>query len=488
MKTQISFINIIIAFAILFLVVSCAVNPVTGKRQIMLMSTAQEIELGANYDPQVIATFGEYSNDPMTQFIQSKADEMGIISHRPTLKYHVKILDSPVVNAFAVPGGYIYFTRGILAQFNNEAELIGVLGHEMGHINARHSVSQQNKKQLRPLLLGGGMLISEKFASYAEAAMQGMQLLFLKFSRDDEREADQLGVTYTSKIGYDAHKMADFFQVLEKMSLESSHAGVPTFLSTHPDPGDRYNSVKQQAQEWQDSLKLDSWKVNADNYLHMIDGIVYGEDPRQGFVETNTFYHPGMKFKFTIPDGWELENQPMQVVMAPNDGKALMVFSMTTGNSFSEAIQSTLEGLDLKPEENRTITVNGMPVNVTLSKQVIQDQNTGQQNTNMVLSFFIDYNKNYYVFHGLTSEADYITYSPMFEKSMHTFSELTNPVILNKKPAKILIKRVQSPGTLADAFKYYGISPDRMEELALLNNLSLTERVNTGKLIKVLGQ
>jgi len=178
----------------------------------------------------------------------------------------------------------------------------------------------------------------------------------------------------------------------------------------------------------------------------------------------------------------------MQVVMAPNDGKALMVFSMTTGNSFSEAIQSTLEGLDLKPEENRTMTVNGMPVNVTLSKQVIQDQNTGQQNTNMVLSFFIDYNKNYYVFHGLTSEADYITYSPMFEKSMHTFSELTNPVILNKKPAKILIKRVQSPGTLADAFKYYGISPDRMEELALLNNLSLTERVNTGKLIKVLGQ
>jgi len=476
------------AFAIIFLVISCAVNPVTGKRQIMLMSTAQEIQLGVDYDPQVIATFGEYSNDPMVQFIQSKADEMGKISHRPELKYHVKILDSPVVNAFAVPGGYVYFTRGILAQFNNEAELIGVLGHEMGHINARHSVSQQSKQQIGQLLLVGGMLISEKFASYAEAAMQGMQLLFLKYSRDDEREADQLGVAYSSKIGYDAQKMADFFQVLEKMSLESSHGGVPTFLSTHPDPGDRYNSVKQQAQAWQDSLKLDSWKVNEDNYLRMIDGIVYGEDPRQGFVQSNTFYHPEMKFKFSFPEGWELENQPTQIIMAPKDGEALMIFSIAQGNSLSEAANSTLEGLKLKPEESNNMTVNGMPVITNLSRQVIQDQSTGQQNTNMVLSYFIEYNKNYYVFHGLSSEANYNSYKPSFEKIMTDFSVLTDPVILNKKPVKILIKSVQSSGTLADVFKYYGIAPDRMEELALLNNLNLTDKVNTGKLIKVIGQ
>jgi predicted Zn-dependent protease len=158
------------------------------------------------------------------------------------------------VNAFAVPGGYVYFTRGILAQFNNEAELVGVLGHEIGHVTARHSASQQSKQQLGQLLLMGGMIASEKFREFGGYAMQGMQLLFLKFSRDNEHESDRLGVEYSSKIGYDAREMANFFNVLNKMSMESEHNGVPTFMSTHPDPGDRYNSVKSQAVQWQDSL------------------------------------------------------------------------------------------------------------------------------------------------------------------------------------------------------------------------------------------
>ncbi|MBS0011202.1 MAG: M48 family metalloprotease, partial [Bacteroidales bacterium] len=162
--------EIILLLFVVFIAVSCAVNPVTGKRQLMLMSEAQEVQMGAEYDPQVLATFGEYTDEQSLSFLRAKADEMGLISHRPNLKYHVRILDSPVVNAFAVPGGYIYFTRGILAQFNNEAELIGVLGHEMGHITARHSVSRQSKQTLGQLLLIGGMIASEEFASYAQYA------------------------------------------------------------------------------------------------------------------------------------------------------------------------------------------------------------------------------------------------------------------------------------------------------------------------------
>ena len=130
--------------ATILLVISCAVNPVTGKRQIMLMSEAQEIALGLSYDPQVLATFGPYPDNNLQNFVQTKGAEMGKISHRPNLEYHVKVVDSPVVNAFAVPGGYIYLTRGIIAQLNNEAELMGVMGHEMGHIAARHTVSQQS--------------------------------------------------------------------------------------------------------------------------------------------------------------------------------------------------------------------------------------------------------------------------------------------------------------------------------------------------------
>ena len=177
---------------------------------------------------------------------------MGLKSHRPNLQYHFKVVDSPVINAFAVPGGYIYFTRGILAQLNNEAELIGIMGHEMGHVTARHSASQQTKQQLwHKYALMGGMIASPQIAKYADQAMQGMQLLFMKFSRDNEREADRLGVEYSSKINYDAHKMADFFNVSEQNAMASEQGGVPTFMSTHPDPGDRYNTVNQLAQQAQ---------------------------------------------------------------------------------------------------------------------------------------------------------------------------------------------------------------------------------------------
>jgi predicted Zn-dependent protease len=192
-------VNLLIVLTAILVVISCAVNPVTGKTQLMLMSEDQEIQMGASYDPQVIATFGEYNNAALTAYVQAQGTQMGKISHRPNLIYHVKVLDSPVINAFAVPGGYIYLTRGILAQLNSEAELAGVIGHEMGHIAARHTASQQTKQTLGQLVIVGGMIASEKLAKYADYAMKGMQLLFLKFSRDDERQADRLGVEYFSR-------------------------------------------------------------------------------------------------------------------------------------------------------------------------------------------------------------------------------------------------------------------------------------------------
>jgi predicted Zn-dependent protease len=315
-----------------------------------------------------------------------------------------------------------------------------------------------------------------------------MQLLFLKFSRDDEREADRLGVEYSSKIGYDAHKMADFFQVLNKMSLESGQAGVPTFLSTHPDPGDRYNSVNQQAKQWQDSLKLASWKVNGDSYYQMIDGIIYGEDPRQGYVEGNTFFHPELKFKFAFPAGWLLQNSPAQVNIGPEDGKALVVFSVVSAGTLEEAARSTIEQLELVLQDSKQTTVHGMPAIIATSKQINQDQSTGQQQSNMVLSYFINDNNRYYVFHGVTTEADYKTYSPSFESTMGNFSKLTDQAKINVKPKKILVRKVQKTGTLSDAFTSFGVPQKQMKELALLNNLELTDRVQAGRMIKTIGQ
>ncbi len=486
MKAQAFATWILLASGLLF-IEGCAINPVTGKRQIMLMSEAQEIQLGRDYDPQVIATFGEYKNEELLALIQQRGKKMGLISHRPNLEFHFKILDSPVINAFAVPGGYVYLTRGILAQFNNEAEMLGVLAHEIGHITARHTASQQSKMQLGQLLFIGGMIASEEFRKYGEYAMAGMQLLFLSFSRENEREADRLGVEYTSKIGYDAKKMADFYKVLIKMNLANHQGGVPTFMSTHPDPGDRYNAVKRDAEKWQDSLKLAPWAVNSDGYLGLLEGLVYGEDPRQGYVEGNVFFHPELKFNFSFPAGWKLENSPMQVMMAPEDGKALMVFTMAPAKSLAEAEQLTLQQLKLTPRSSRQTTVNGMPAIATVSSQTSQNQNTGQQQTIQVLSIFIDDNGTYYVFHGVSAEADYNNYIRLFESSMTSFARLTDPVKLNVFPKRIRIKKVVQSGNLSAVLRGFGVAQDKLEEVAFLNNRELTETIPTGTLIKTIG-
>jgi predicted Zn-dependent protease len=474
--------------AAVLLVISCAVNPVTGKKQIMLMSEAQEIQLGLSYDPQVIATFGLYPDNNLQNFVQARGAEMGKISHRPNLEYHVKVVDSPVVNAFAVPGGYIYLTRGILAQLNNEAELEGIMAHEIGHIAARHTVSQQSKQQIGQLLLIGGMIASEKFAQYAQYALQGMQLLFLKFSRDDERQADALGVEYSSKLGYDAHKMADFFKVLQKMSLSESEGGIPTFLSTHPDPGDRYNDVNKSATEWQTRLNLGSYKINQDSYLQMINGLIYGEDPKQGYVEGNTFYHPELKFKFSFPTGWKLENSPRQVSITPQDQKALILFTLSSQKTLESAVDTTVAQYGLTLQGSKRVTVNGLSAIMTQCKQVSQDQSTGATQTNMVLSYFISHGGLIYVFHGVSTEADFNTYANTMNSSMTTFSNLTDASKINVKPKRVQIVKVQRAGTLSDAFAYYRVPQTQYKELSLLNDVELTDQVPVGKLIKIIGE
>jgi predicted Zn-dependent protease len=486
MNTMNILTKLTLIISILLMVPSCAVNPVTGERQLMLMSEAQEIAMGEQYDPQVIATFGQYEDEQLMRLIQAKGDEMGKISHRPNLQYHFRILDTPVVNAFAVPGGYIYFTRGILAQFNNEAELMGVLGHEMGHITARHTVSQQSKQQLGQLLLIGGMIASEDFSEFAGYAMQGMQLLFLKFSRDNEREADRLGVEYTSRINYDGQKMADFFNVLNKMQMESSQGGIPTFLSTHPDPGDRYNTVTQLASQWKDSLGYSDWQVNEDSYLQMIDGLVYGEDPRQGYVDRNAFYHPEMKFQFPVPAGWQLENSPLQVQMAPKEGNAMMVFSMARQDNLDEAAETTLGDLELNVLDSERTTVNGMPAISAVSEQTSQNQQTGEQQTIKVLSYFIGYNDAIYVFHGMSTGPDFNSWFRTFESTMMNFNRLTDPAKLNVQPKRINVRRVQRASTLAQALDSFGVPQSQMDDLALLNNMELTDRVQAGKLLKTI--
>src|SRR5205085_91176 len=205
------------------------------------------------------------------------------------------------------------------------------------------SVEQQRNQILGQVGLIAGVVLAPDLAQLAEPASQGLGLLFLKFGRDAERESDKLGVEYSSKIGYDASEMADFFTVLERQGAGSGQGEIPEFLSTHPNPGDRQKTVAKLATEWKSKLNLTNAQVNRNTYLKRIEGLIYGEDPKQGFVENSVFYHPLLKLQFPIPQGWATMNSPTAFQMAPKDGKAMMMLTLAKGTNLQEAANGILQ-------------------------------------------------------------------------------------------------------------------------------------------------
>jgi predicted Zn-dependent protease len=465
---------------------NCARNPVSGKRQVVLMSEAQEIAMGKDADPQIVAQFGLYEDKALQEFITQKGKAMAAISHRPNLNYEFKIVDSEVLNAFAVPGGYVYFTRGIMAHFNNEAEFAGVLGHEIGHITARHSVEQQTRATLGQLGLIVGMVVSPTIAQFGEAASQGLGLLFLKFGRDAERESDRLGVEYSSKINYDAQQMAHFFNTLERKGAESGAQELPNFLSTHPNPGDRNVAVSQLATEWKQKLNLTNPEVNRNTYLRRIEGLIYGEDPKGGYLENNVFYHPVLRFQFATPANWAYQNTPQRVQLVPRDGKALMFLTLAPGRSLQEAASAVLQQYKLRALESREVNVNGLRAIAVVADPQVTQQQQQQQASIRTLSYFIQFGENIYHLLGVSAIQDFNAYSSYFTNTMQSFRELTDQAKLNKKPERVRLKTVNSETTLEQALRSYNVIPKRMEEFAVLNGMKLSDRVPSGTLIKVI--
>lgn len=435
--------------------------------------------MGEEADPGITAFFGLYKDEKMQNFIDNMGQKMVEVSHREDLPYSFKIVDSPVINAFAVPGGYVYFTRGIMAHFNNEAEFAGVLGHEIGHIAARHSAKQYSKAMAAQLGLIVGTIVSEDFRQFAGLAQTGVSLLFLKFGRDAERQSDKLGAEYSTRIGYDARQMAGFFNTLQKKQEEAGQT-VPDFLSTHPNPEDRVTAVQKHAENWQQKLNVTDPEVNRESYLRMIDGMVYGEDPRQGYTENNVFYHPVMKFQFPIPRGWKLQNTPQQVQMAPEGGEAIMLLTLAGENSLDAAAEAVLKNYQLELVESDRMNVNGFSAIAMIADQQQKNQHL------RTLTYVIEGNEQIYVFIAAASLDSFQQYVPTFKSSMDDFRKLTDPSKINVRPKKISIKTVRQGGTLESVLQQYNAKPDEMDDLALLNGMELTDRLEPGTLIKTL--
>ncbi len=469
----------IIAASLIVWAISCAVNPVTGKREFMLLSENNELALGQQTDQEVLATYGLYDDPELVNYISAVGTKMGSLSHRSNLAYTFKVLDTPVVNAFAVPGGYIYLTRGILAYLNNEAELAGVMAHEIGHVAARHTAQQYTTATVAQLGLGVGAMLSETVRKYAGLAQFGVQMLFLKFSRDNERQADALGVEYSSKAGYDANNMATFFETLERLYPSEDQSGLPGWFSTHPNPPDRVAAVKKDTQKWQSELKMPQYAVNRNNFLNQVDGINFGEDPRQGYVVGNTFYHPELKIQFAVPSGWTLNNTQSQVQMFTQQQDAIILFSLAEGNSPSAAASSFVSSSQATVKSNEAIKVNSLQ-----AQRVISDI-TSEEGTISLDSYFIQKDSKIYVFHGYTSQAQFNAYLSTFNQTMGQFKTLTDASKINVKPDKLVIKKAQRAGTLRTALQQFGVAQDKLEETAIMNGMNLDDNVATNTLIKV---
>ena len=235
----------------LVLVVSlskCAINPATGQRQVSLIGEGREIQMGREADPDIVASMGLYPDTAVQRYVSQLGNRLAAVSERPDLPWTFRVVDDPTVNAFAVPGGFIYVTRGLMSHLTSEAQLVGVLGHEIGHVTARHSVNDMSKQQLAQIGLGIGMVFAPRLQGLGELAGAGLQVLFLKYSRDHEDQADELGVRYMRRTNYEPNELAEVMTMLDRTSQRSPGSGkVPEWLATHPSPPNRVTHILELA-------------------------------------------------------------------------------------------------------------------------------------------------------------------------------------------------------------------------------------------------
>jgi predicted Zn-dependent protease len=458
-----------------FWLVSCARNPVTGRQELMLVSESDELKLGEQTDAEIVQEHGVYRDPQVTSYLNGICQRLGRLSHRPDLNYQLRVLDVAVVNAFAAPGGYVYFTRGILATLDNEAELAGIMGHEIGHIAARHSAQQLSRAQLAQI----GVAVAEVVPGLSGLAQLGAGMLFLRFSRDHEREADRLGVDYSTKAGYDATQMAVFFETLERMNPGSDRSGLPSWFSTHPSPEDRVQAVRRRAMDLQVSLNLQRPRIGRQGYLKTIDGLIFGEDPRQGYVAGGMFFHPDLRFQFPVPSGWKVNNTPMQVLMVSEAQDAIILFSVAGGASPKEAAKKFVA-----QTRASVIRADGLDVSGLSAERLVSDLRA-DQGTLRVLSYFIRKEKTVYVFQGVTAPNSFQKYQGLFDNTMRQFRELTDPRRIGVQPDRLRVRAAGRADTLENTLRSLGVAEKRVKENVLLNGGVPNQRIPADTLLKV---
>lgn len=493
-KNRFKFLSTLLLLGFIGGCVTTDQSMVSGNRRAYGYTWAQEVQLGKESDSQIQAEYGMYKDAELSAYVSrigekvlqySEIRQPNAPADRRDTPFTFRVLDSPIVNAFALPGGYVYVTRGLMAHLENEAQLAVVLGHEIAHVIARHASQAAVRQQGAQLGVIAGVIAGAAAGVDGRILEQGMnvlgtgaQLLLLKNSREAESESDRLGVAYAAKAGYKIADAAAFFRSLSRLQ-EQSGQRIPIYMSSHPDPGNREQSMLQYAADYQAQGVQMSVQNQAELYAQ-IDGIIAGEDPRQGFVESNNFYHPELKFQYPIPQGWQVNNTASQVQMIDQAQQAMTILELAQGTSARDAATKFGSQQGIQVVESGATRVNGL-------NAFAIDGVVAQQNGNMRFrSYFIEYGGKVYQFLGYTAEQNYGTYLRAFRTIMEGFAPLNDPDKLNRQPALIKIQNA----TRNAAFSTY--VPSKLptginaEGLAIINQMMLGDQVQSGRKLKLL--
>jgi predicted Zn-dependent protease len=460
------------AAAVMVLLGACSLNPATGQRQLALIGEQQEIALGQQAAQSALAQFGRYDDAELQAYVAGVGQRLAAASERPNLPWSFTVVDDPVVNAFALPGGPIFVTRGILAHFGSEAELASVLGHEIGHVTARHSVEQMSTAQLANLGLGVAMIASESLRPYAGLAAQGLQLMFLKFSRDDESQSDELGLRYVTRTGYDPNEMPKMFATLDRISAAHGEGGrIPAWASTHPNPDLRADRTVERIAALPSDQQTGT--VERNGYLRHIDGIVFGDDPRQGYFIGSRFYHPELKLRLDFPDGWKAVNTRQYVAAMSPEKDAVIMLSMAKAETAAEAAQAFFADGSI---EQGSSWRQGFSNFRTVATQE-------QPNVVRGLVGFLEHGGRVYQLVGYTPAERWDTRRPTMEAKLASFRAVTESRYLEVKPKRVDLVEIPERMTLATFNQRFPSTVD-LTTLAITNGVEENVMLERGTLVK----
>jgi predicted Zn-dependent protease len=469
------------------LTTACATNPVTGKKQMSLLSEAEELAIGQQQDAEIRREMGVYDDAALQRYVSEIGQELARNSHRPNLPWTFTIVDSPAINAFALPGGYIYLTRGVLAYLDDESELAGVLGHEIGHVTARHAAQAYTRQAQANLGLTILSIFVPSTRPFADLGATGLGVLFLKHGREAELEADRLGVEYGSGAGYDPNGVPRFLSTLARVSAMSDR-GVPNWLSTHPDPGSRVTKAEPVVGKF---VSADAKKVNHDQYLERIQGLTFGDNPKDGVVRGNEFLHPLLRIGVKFPEGWELTNTP-DAVMAQEPGtEHYMVLQEVEGTlrqgvggqssrSIGDIAVAAMRQAGYTVVDGTMERINGQDAHVGLYRGTAKG--AGKV---MMRAAHIAIGRQLYVVAGFAPEAEFGLVERDIQASVQTFRQLSMSEASNVRPNRLDFYVVRQGDSWQSIAARQSKGFVNAATLAIMNDREVNAQPQPGERVKI---